>query len=164
MPIRVSVRKQAQVQRKLDQVVNDLHGREFQAGMRQATLIVQRDARLNAPVDTGRLRSSISTSLNQTGNTIEGVVGSNVDYAPYMELGTGRFVGNSPYFPPPRALAVWARRHGMPSGWVVAYAIYKAGGTRGRFYLQDAFDKNEETIKQLLGRSVNKIVRKHDGS
>lgn len=40
-----------------------------------------------APVDTGRLRNSISHVVD--GNTV--YIGTNVEYAPYVELGTGKY-------------------------------------------------------------------------
>ena len=41
-------------------------------------------AKLKCPVDTGRLRNSISHAVK--GNTV--YIGTNVDYAPYVEFGT----------------------------------------------------------------------------
>jgi HK97 gp10 family phage protein len=41
-----------------------------------------------APVDTGRLRASISEELRHDGEGLVEVVGTDVDYAPYVELGT----------------------------------------------------------------------------
>ena len=55
-------------------------------GLTAAALIVESDAKLRAPVDTGNLRSSIT-------HTVEGdraTVHTNVEYAPYMEYGTSR--------------------------------------------------------------------------
>ena len=72
--------------------------------MRQATTIVTRDARLNAPVDTGRLRASIIPSVRSSSFGTVGVVGSNVEYAPYQELGT------QPFWPPVAALETRTRR------------------------------------------------------
>lgn len=47
---------------------------------------IERDAKLNAPVDTGALRSSISTTAR--GLTAE--IGPTVDYAQFVEEGTSR--------------------------------------------------------------------------
>ncbi len=47
-------------------------------------LQAERHAKLKCPVDTGRLRNSITHE--QTNETTE-TVGSNVEYAPYVELG-----------------------------------------------------------------------------
>lgn len=38
------------------------------------------------PVDTGNLRNSITHATEDNGHTV--VIGSNVEYAPYVELGT----------------------------------------------------------------------------
>lgn len=53
-------------------------------GIRKATLWTERTIRVSTPVDTGRLRSSItSVILGQTGK-----VGTNVQYAQFVEYGT----------------------------------------------------------------------------
>ena len=52
--------------------------------MKTACLIVERDAKKLCPVDTGRLRSSISHEIEG----MTGYVGSNVEYARAVELGT----------------------------------------------------------------------------
>lgn len=82
------IRGLQETQKKTEQTLRDLKGEPFLEGMRDATLYVQRDARINAPVDTGRLRASITPEIRSFGDTIQGVVGSNVTYAPYQELGT----------------------------------------------------------------------------
>lgn len=51
-----------------------------------ATLRVERDAKLACPVDTGRLRSSIQVG----GEGLERTVSTNVEYAPHVEFGTKR--------------------------------------------------------------------------
>lgn len=45
-------------------------------------------ARANAPVDTGRLRNSITSQVLNGEKAV--VIGTNVDYAPYQELGTSK--------------------------------------------------------------------------
>ena len=48
------------------------------------------------PVDTGRLRDSITHAYNDDGEQVTLLVGTNVEYAPYVELGhhqqPGRYV------------------------------------------------------------------------
>lgn len=160
MPVRLEVRKLLQAQQKLEQTIADIRGQPFVDTMHEATLVVERDAKILAPVDTGRLRSSITSQIRKQGRTVQGVVGSNVTYAPYQELGTGVHVGRSAYFPPPAALEVWAKRHGFPNGFVVAMAIYRAGGTKPRRFLQGAFEQNRARIVAIIGRGVDAIVRK----
>ena len=78
------------LQAKAAQMIEDLHGKPMLDGMRKATLLVSKDAKILAPVDTGLLRSSITPEVRQDGWTVLGVVGSNVFYAPYQETGTRR--------------------------------------------------------------------------
>lgn len=56
-------------------------------GLENACLIVEGSAKSKAPVQTGALRSSISHKVSQ--GSMEGVVGSTIEYAPYVEVGTG---------------------------------------------------------------------------
>ena len=87
MATSVEVRGLKETQRRLTQAVRDINGPPVVNAMRNATLIVQRDAKINAPVDTGRLRASITPSV-MTSPVLQGVIGSNVVYAPMQELGT----------------------------------------------------------------------------
>ena len=161
MPDDIAVRITGLVEarQKMDQIARDLHGREMQSGMREATMLVTNTARREAPVDTGRLRASITPEVRVEGKDMVGIVGSNVMYAPYMELGTGIYAGRSPYFPPPSALEVWAKRHGT-TGYIVALAIFRAGGLKPREFLKHGFERNESRIVELIGNVVTRIVKK----
>lgn len=149
----VEIRGLKETQAKMEQVVRDIRGEPFLQGMRQATLIVQRDAKLNAPVDTGRLRASITPEVRRQGRTVQGVVGSNVVYAPFVELGT------KPHWPPRGALSVWAQRHGFANEFLVRRAI-GLRGTKAVKYLERAFTENAERIVRIIGHTVATIVRK----
>lgn len=52
--------------------------------LKEACVLVQDTAKQNCPVDTGRLQGSITYAVEGK----EGAVGSNVEYAPYVEGGT----------------------------------------------------------------------------
>ncbi len=152
MGMGIEVKGLVEATRKLEQVANDLHGEPMTRAMKKATLLVTKDAKINAPVDTGRLRASITPEVRGEGKTVIGVVGSNVIYAPYMETGT------KPHFPPLSALQTWAKRHGT-TAYVVARAIARRG-IKGRKYLQRAFEQNRTAIRDLLGKAVKGIVEK----
>lgn len=49
---------------------------------------VESRAKVLAPVDTGRLRSSITWRLGADGGGLFAEVGTNVEYAPFQEFGT----------------------------------------------------------------------------
>lgn len=119
--------------------------------MRQATLVVAGSAKRNAPVDTGVLRASITPSVESRSNETVGVVGSNIKYAPFMELGT------RPHWPPLTALATWARRHGT-TAYVVARAIARRG-LKARRYLGRALEDNQDRIVRIFQNYVKKVIR-----
>lgn len=59
-------------------------------GMKKATALVQGDAKRLCPVDTGRLRESITTKVETDGTDVVGTVGTATSYAPFVEFGTGQ--------------------------------------------------------------------------
>jgi len=74
------------------------------AGLNRAVtstcMSIEKDAKTKAPVDTGRLKSSITHKVDQTGaHSISGQVGTNVFYAIYQEFGTTRMKAH-PYLLP----------------------------------------------------------------
>jgi HK97 gp10 family phage protein len=56
-----------------------------------ACAIVERSAKQKAPKDTGALRRSITSEVRANGGEISGVVFTPLEYAPYVEFGTGLF-------------------------------------------------------------------------
>ena len=58
----------------------------LQQNIEKAALTLERNAKQNCPVATGRLRASITTEI---GN-LEAEVGTNVEYAPSVEFGTSK--------------------------------------------------------------------------
>src|SRR5512139_1604451 len=89
MAATVDIKGLKELQKKMEQVIKDLHGAPMLNAMRDSTLTVQRYAKQNAPVDTGRLRASILPEVVSDAEMLLGIVGSNVEYAPYQEFGTG---------------------------------------------------------------------------
>ena len=63
---------------------------KLQQILERACLIVENQAKINCPVNYGTLRASIRSEVE--GN--QGVVGTNTEYAPYVEIGTGLFAEN----------------------------------------------------------------------
>lgn len=61
---------------------------EVRQRVAEALLLIETDAKLFAPVDTGRLRSSIHAETASDG--LSGTVGTNVEYADHVEFGTSR--------------------------------------------------------------------------
>lgn len=64
-------------------------------GVIECGLAIEAQAKDFTTVDTGRLRDSISTAVGRD----EVIVGTNVEYAPYVEYGTSRNMAQ-PYLRP----------------------------------------------------------------
>lgn len=101
-------------------------------GLEQACLVVERGAKSKAPVQTGALRSSISHKVSIP--SLEGVIGTPIEYAPYVEIGTGIYSSMG---------------GGRQGGWV----YYDASGVRHftmgshpHPFLKPAMDENLSAI------------------
>lgn len=71
------------------------HSSDVGEAITEATVKVEGEAKNLAPVDTGRLRSSIGHDIRRDGRGVYGVVGTDVEYAPFVELGTRGRPGRS---------------------------------------------------------------------
>lgn len=91
-------------ERALRQLLEDEDGPVGKALLRSVVRI-EGSAKRMCPVDTGRLRSSITHALDRDARGLVGVVGTDVDYAPFVELGTSR-AGAQPFLRPALASEV----------------------------------------------------------
>ena len=121
----------ANLQRFIDKGFPDA----MQKGMLQAVTMVQESATDKAPSDTGNLKRSIDFEVEQDGS--EGVVFSNCEYAPYVEIGTGihstKGTGRK---------TAW-RYHGS-HGWVTTK------GNPAQPFLKPAVDENKSNISKCF--------------
>lgn len=87
----------------------------------------------------GTLRNSITNEVD--GDTVR--VGSNVEYAPYVELGTG------PHFTPPPDWEQFTTNIGTGVG---------RGYVHPRPYLRPAIEDHIEEFKQIMEKELKKVV------
>jgi hypothetical protein len=85
-------------------------------------------------VDTGRLRNSIAYEIQVRGSTITATVGSDVEYAKYIEFGTAN--NGTGYIYPRRATVLRFKPRGG-SGFVYAKRVR---GIKGTPFVQDAIN------------------------
>lgn len=119
--------------------------------MREAEQVLVKDARKNTPEDTGATKASITASIKNTNNGIEGVIGSNKKSALWAEKGT------RPHFPPIHAIEPWARRHGLVA-YLVARAISRRG-TKAHHMLENALEDNRRRVIQFFEDYNRKITK-----
>lgn len=80
-------RMEQQIETKVEQAV------------KETTLKAEADAKMLAPVDTGRLRQSIVSEFINSGSKFQGKVSTSLEYAIYVEFGTSR-QGAQPFMTP----------------------------------------------------------------
>lgn len=123
---------------------------QIKAQVLKSGLKIESAAKDKAPVDTGRLRAAIETKVSNGGFTYE--VYPTVTYAAALEFGTRA------HFPPPAALAGWARRHGMSGKeYLIARAVSRKG-TKKQPFLFPAYEDEKDKFVNAI-RSILKGVR-----
>ncbi len=123
--------------------LDKLSSAELEEALNKACILVENDAKRKCPVDTGQLRQSITHTIN--GAT--GIVGTNVEYAPYVEYGTGIFA---------------AAGNGRQDRWSYEDAEGNWHSTIGQHpqpFLEPALAENEKEIIQLFKEQIRKGVK-----
>lgn len=114
----------------------------------KAGLIIEEDAKRRCPIGrTGQLKNSIHYRLTNEGFERAVVVGSNLEYAPYVEYGTGIHAMNN---------------DGRQTPWVYYSEeddrFYWTEGQEPQPYLNPAFEENTERIKQAVANIIMKGI------
>ena len=104
-----------------------------------AALLVERSAREKAPKDTGALRRSIRSKVEG----LEGIVYTPLEYAPYIEYGTGLFAekGNG------RKDVPWNYQDDK-GNW------HSTSGLKPHPIMRPSLDENREKILKILKEGV----------
>lgn len=111
--------------------------------LKAAALAIQSQAKALVPVNTSNLKTSINHKVQVS--SLEAYVGTNADYAVYVEFGTGEFAENG---------------NGRKGGWVYIDPSGKTHFTMGmkpKPYLRPAYRKNKKALKQLLNKYLKEI-------
>ena len=103
-----------------------------------AALLVERSAREKAPKDTGALRRSIRSKVEG----LEGIIYTPLEYAPYIEYGTGLFAeGNG------RKDVPWNYQDDK-GNW------HSTSGLKPQPFMRPSLDENREKILKILKEGV----------
>lgn len=117
-------------------------------GIIRGAKTIQKNAKLLAPVDTGHLRNSIKTKGQIKQDQVEAQVYTNLEYAPYVEFGTGQKGAESSI--------------DRPEG-----ISYKADweGQAAQPYMTPAYlhAKNTGEVEQEVIKSIQQDIRKLGG-
>ena len=112
-------------------------------GLIKASLLVEGQAVLLAPVDKGGLRDSIGYKVDES--ELVAYIGTNCEYAIYVEYGTGEFAENG---------------NGRKGGWVYKTPngeVHFTYGMPPQPYLRPAFRKNQKAIRDILADCLREL-------
>ena len=138
---------------------NNIANTDVKDTMVKATMLVHAQAKDLAPSNTGNLRGSIHQEVKTRGKTVEGRVFTNVQYAPYVEFGTGT-KGNGSYPYTIKGVSLNYRNTSWtytPDG---GETFYRTNGQIAQPYMYPALKRNEKTIKQLFKNEVKAKIDK----
>lgn len=118
--------------------------RANEAGLMAAAEVVQEDAILRCPIGDGHLKQSIKYKVKGE----EATVGSNLEYAVYVEFGTGvKAEGGRGRKTP------WWYYDEKQKKW-----IFTTGGTP-RPYLRPALDENIDQVKRAFNKEYRRVLK-----
>lgn len=118
----------------------------LKVGILQAAKKVQGDAKELCPVgDSGQLRNSIQASVEENAGKVVGKVSTNVEYAPYVEFGTGQRGESSPS--PPK----YDGELNYRQDWA---------GMPAQPYMYPAAKQNEEIVPKIVALHLRSEIRK----
>lgn len=104
----------------------------------KACAIVERSARQKAHKKTGDLRRSIKSKVESRAENLKGIVYTPLEYAPYVEYGTGLFAENGG-----REDVPW-RYKDDKGKW------HSTSGQEPQPFMRPALDENREEILRIL--------------
>lgn len=111
----------------------------LQKSLGRACALVERSAKQKAPKGVGELRRSITSKIEGT----TGIVYTPLEYAPYVEYGTGLFAEEGGRLDVP-----WNYQDDKGE-W------HSTSGQHPHPYMRPALDENREKIKQILKEGLN---------
>lgn len=116
---------------------------QLKFNMGQACAFVERAAKIKAPKDTGVLRNSITSKVEFDGTEVVGIVYTPLEYAPYVEYGTGLFAEGGGG----RSDVPW-RYQDDKGEW------HSTSGQHPQPFMRPAIDENREEVARILKQGV----------
>ena len=114
----------------------------IEKAMGKACAVVEAAAKQNAPKDTGALRQSISSKVENRNGHIEGVIFTPLEYAPYVEYGTGLFAESGG-----RKDVPWNYQDDKGE-W------HSTSGQKPQPFMRPAVEDNRNRIIEILGEGI----------
>jgi HK97 gp10 family phage protein len=130
----------------IEELFEELDGiidtQKLEMAMSRACALVERSAKQKAPKGTGELRRSITSKVVPNGNGVTGIVFTPLEYAPYIEFGTGLFAEEGG-----RKDVPWCYQDDEGE-W------HSTSGMKPRPYMRPALNENREQVKRILEEGI----------
>lgn len=121
----------------LENFINSGLENKIAEALEKACLLVETDAKKKCPVDDGQLRQSITHKVDI--ENMEGIIGTSVEYAPYVEIGTGIYSSEGT-----GRKTAWMYKDEKSGEW------HRTRGSKPKPYLQPAMEENKSKIQDLF--------------
>ena len=119
----------------LDSVVDEA---KLEQALGKACALVEKSAKQNAPKDTGALARSITSEIDN----LQGIVFTPLEYAPYVEYGTGLFAESS-------------GRQDVPWSYKDEKGVWhKTSGMKPQPFMRPALDDNQSKIIEIIKEGI----------
>lgn len=122
---------------RLDEIVSQ---QKIQQALGKACALVERSAKEKAPKDNGDLRRSITSKVEG----LQGIVFTPLEYAPYVEYGTGLFAEEAG-----RKDVPWHYQDDE-GNW------HSTNGQKPQPFMRPALNENREKIKEILQEGIKR--------
>ncbi len=164
MKIKIGIQGEKELLAEIDKATEEVKNKVLEL-LENAAHVVEGEAKKKSPINLGALRNSIHIEKIWEGNKREFRIGTNLEYAPYMEFGTGLLADypsekkkrHAPFSPEAiAALTKWASDHRFEdpdsAAWAIAFSIYKRGGLRPRVFLRNGFQEGKKYFLEELDK------------
>ena len=127
----ITIKGIEKLQEKFEKMAN---GENTEKALQRACALVEAEAKNNAPKGTGELRRSITSKVEDD----KGIIYTPLEYAPYVEYGTGLFAENGG-----RQDVPWVYKDDKGE-W------HTTSGMKPQPYMRPALDDNRQEILRIL--------------
>lgn len=134
-------------------MAQEVVAQEMVSAMKDATIIVESEAKINAGFVTGTLARSITSTVVPLGGTTKGIVSASASYAEFVEEGTGLFGPKKQLIKPKdkKALA-W----NGPNGMIFAKSTK---GMKPKYYMKKAYDSKKQAVEARFNQAIANAVK-----
>lgn len=130
----------------IEETIERLNGmisdRAIHSAIGKACALVERSAKQKAPKGNGELRRSITSKVEDVAGGVEGTVFTPLEYAPYVEFGTGLFAESGG-----RKDVPWCYKDDAGE-W------HSTSGMKPQPFMRPALNENREQIKRIIGEAI----------